>query len=110
MQIHELNTFSGTPTNTDYLAIDNGTKTSKIGAGNLGVTTQMTTAEATAGTSTASRVISPKVLHDYVAANGAVSDVQVNGTSVVSSGIANIQDSDFLSAETIAKWDAILGI
>ena len=109
MQIHELNTFSGTPTNTDYLAIDNGTKTSKIGAGNLGVTTQMTAAEAAAGTSTASRVISPKVLHDYVT-SGAVSDVQVNGTSVLSGGIANIQDSDFLSAATIAKWDAIIGI
>ena len=109
MQIHDLNTFSGTPTNTDYLAIDNGTKTSKIGAGNLGVQTQMTAAEAAAGTSTASRVISPKVLHDYVA-SGAVSDVQVNGTSVLSGGIANIQDSDFLSAATIAKWDAILGI
>ena len=69
----------------------------------------LTAAEAAAGTSTASRVISPKVLHDYVT-SGAVSDVQVNGTSVLSGGIANIQDSDFLSAATIAKWDAILGI
>ena len=30
MQIHELNTFSGTPGDGDYLAIDNGTKTAKI--------------------------------------------------------------------------------
>lgn len=30
MQIHELNTFSGTPGDGDYLAIDNGTETAKI--------------------------------------------------------------------------------
>lgn len=109
MQIHELSTFSGTPSNTDYLAIDDGLHTLKIGAGNLGVTTEMTLAEATAGTITAARVITPKVLHDYVTTTG-VTDVQVNGTSVTSSGVANIQDSDFLSAATIAKWDAILGL
>lgn len=105
MQIHELSTFSGTPSNTDYLAIDDGLHTLKIGAGNLGVTTEMTLAEATAGTSTAARVITPKVLHDF-----AVHDVQVNSASVVTNGVANIQDSDFLSAATIAKWDAILGL
>ena len=66
MQIHELNNFSGTPGATDYLAIDDGNETSKIPAGSLGVTTQLTAAEAEAGTVTASRVISPKVLHDYV--------------------------------------------
>lgn len=67
MQIHELNTFSGTPTSSDYLAIDNSTTTTKIGATGLGVQTAMTTTEATTGTSTAKRVITPKVLHDYVA-------------------------------------------
>lgn len=30
MQIHELNTFTGTPSADDYLAIDDGTETSKI--------------------------------------------------------------------------------
>ena len=66
MQIHELNTFVGTPGAGDYLAIDNGSETNKVEADNLGVTTKMTQAEAEAGTSTASRVITPKVLHDYV--------------------------------------------
>lgn len=66
MQIHELNNFAGTPTSSDYLAIDNSTTTTKIGATSLGVQTQMTVAEATTGTSTSSRVITPKVLHDYV--------------------------------------------
>lgn len=65
MQIHELNNFAGTPTSSDYLAIDNSTTTTKIGATGLGIQTQMTTAEATTGTSTSSRVITPKVLHDY---------------------------------------------
>ena len=105
MQIHELNTFSGTPTSSDYLAIDNSTTTTKIGATGLGVQTAMTTTEATTGTSTSPRVITPKVLHDF-----AVHDVQFDGTSVVTSGVADIQSSDFLSAATIAKWDAILGL
>lgn len=105
MQIHELGNFAGTPSNTDYLAIDNSTTTTKIGATGLGIQTQMTVAEATTGTSTSSRVITPKVLHDF-----AVHDVQLDGNSVVTSGVADIQSSDFLSAATIAKWDTILGI
>lgn len=32
MQIHELNTFSGTPGNMDYIAIDNGFDTAKMSA------------------------------------------------------------------------------
>ena len=35
MQIHELNTFSGTPGNNNYLAIDDGTDTGKISGTNL---------------------------------------------------------------------------
>ena len=66
MQIHELNNFAGTPTSTDYLAIDNSTTTTKIGATGLGIQTKMTVSEAETGTSTGSRIITPKVLHDYV--------------------------------------------
>ncbi len=65
MQIHELQTFTGQAGSSDYLAIDNGTLTKKISADNLGVTTQMTQAEAEAGTVTDPRVVSPKVLQDY---------------------------------------------
>lgn len=61
MQIHELNTFVGTPSATDYLAIDDGTETNKVPATALGVSTQMTQAEAEAGTVTAPRVVSPSV-------------------------------------------------
>ncbi len=35
MEIHELNTFSGTPGNNNYLAIDDGTDTGKISGTNL---------------------------------------------------------------------------
>jgi hypothetical protein len=61
MQIHELNTFLGTPSGTDYLAIDDGSETRKVPATALGVSTQMTQAEAEAGTATDPRVISPSV-------------------------------------------------
>lgn len=61
MQIHELNTFVGTPSATDYLAIDDGTETNKVPATALGVSTPMTQAEAEAGTLTDPRVISPSV-------------------------------------------------
>ena len=79
MQIHELNSFAGTPGASDYLAIDDGSETMKIGASNVGITTNMTQAEAEAGTSTAPRVITPKVLHDYVTgeATDAAETVQV---------------------------------
>lgn len=61
MQIHELNTFVGTPSATDYLAIDDGTETNKVPATALGVSTQMTQAEAEVGTVTDPRVVSPSV-------------------------------------------------
>lgn len=61
MQIHELNTFSGTPSQTDYLAIDDGSETTKVPATSLGVSTEMTRAEAEAGAVTDPRVISPAV-------------------------------------------------
>lgn len=66
MQIHELNTFSGTPSQTDYLAIDDGTETNKVPATALGVSTQMTQAEATGGTVTDPRVITPAVFKSSV--------------------------------------------
>lgn len=61
MLIHELDSFSGTPTNTDYLVIDDGTETKKIPAPNVGspVPDAMTQSEAQNGTNTNSRVISP---------------------------------------------------
>lgn len=77
MQIHELTEFQGMPSSGDFLAIDDGERTQKIEAENLGVTTAMTTAEAEAGTSTAKRVMTPKMFHDYVEDNTAKGFVEL---------------------------------
>ena len=66
MQIHELDTYIGTPSETDFMAVDDGTETFKIPLPNVGVSTQMTIAEAEAGTETAPRVITPAVLNSFV--------------------------------------------
>ncbi len=66
MQFHELNTFSGSVSPSTYLAIDDGTETQKIGADSVGVTTAMTTSEASSGTSTSKRVITPVVFKSAV--------------------------------------------
>lgn len=98
MQIHELNTFQGDPSASDYLAIDDGSDTSKIPATKLGVTAQMTQEEAEAGTSTASRVITPKVLHDSIEAiAGAGGGVLVLTNTSFSSLPITITNSDITS-------------
>lgn len=66
MQIHELDTYIGTPSETDYMAVDDGTETFKIPLPNVGVSTQMTLAEAEEGTETAPRVITPAVFKNSV--------------------------------------------
>lgn len=78
MQIHELDTYIGTPSETDYMAVDDGTETFKIPLPNVGVSTQMTIAEAEAGTETAPRVITPAVLNSFVE-----SEVNVMPTLVI---------------------------
>lgn len=65
MQIHELNSFQGTPGSGDYLAIDDGTETMKVPA--TGVYPAMTQAEAEAGTVTAPRVIAPNIFKAAIA-------------------------------------------
>ena len=68
MQIHELNTYIGTLSETDFMAVDDGTETFKIPLPKVvGVSTQMTLAEAVAGESTEPRVITPAVLNSFVA-------------------------------------------
>lgn len=69
MQIHELNTFEGAPSATDYLVIDDGEETMKVPSTLVGTDTTydaMTQAEAEAGAVTATRVISPAVLNSFV--------------------------------------------
>ena len=81
MQIHELNSFVGTPSATDYLAIDDGTETNKVPATALGVSTQMTQAEAVAGTETSARVVAPSIFKTAVQAiASAITNVFVSMT------------------------------
>ena len=100
MQIHELNTFTGTPGQTDYLAIDSGQETCKIPAGDLGVSTQMTKAEAIAGTETASRVVQPSVFKEAVAA---LTNVLVVTVSSFSSLPKTVTNSDITSDMVVLK-------
>lgn len=69
MQIHELETFSGTIPDNTYLAIDDGTETMKVLVDDVGVSTEMTVAEAETGTSEEPRVITPAVLSSYATGN-----------------------------------------
>lgn len=84
MQIHELNTFSGTPSSSDYLIIDNGTDTSKIPATAVGTDTTYPTAtqaQITAGTSTTPSVVTPKLLHDFMLAIYPVGSIYMSVSS-----------------------------
>lgn len=67
VQIHELNNHVGGISESEYLAIDDGTNTTKIPATAVGITTEMTLAEAEAGAESEPRVISPAVLKSFVA-------------------------------------------
>lgn len=81
MQIHELNSYSGTPSDSTYLAIDDGSETSKIGADSVGITTAMTQSEAIAATSTSKRVITPAVLGTLIKKMHPVGSMFVTSTN-----------------------------
>lgn len=68
MQIHELNSYVGTPGSSDYLAVDDGSETKRVAADILGVQTEMTQAEAEAGTATGKRLVTPAVFKSAVVA------------------------------------------
>lgn len=81
MQIHELPLLPGAPTSSDFIPVDDGAITYKTPADGLGITTQMTTAEATTGTETSPRVITPAVF------NEAVDEITDNGISAATKAI-----------------------
>lgn len=107
MQIHELNTFTGTPGAADYLAIDSGQETCKIAAGELGVSTQMTKAEAVAGQVTESRVVQPSVFKEAVdelaTAQAAEIKVLVVSVSSFSSLPKTVTNSNITSDMVVLK-------
>lgn len=103
MQIHELNTFSGTPSSSDYLIIDNGTDTAKVPATAVGTDTKYPTAtqaQITAGKSKTPSVVTPAIFNS--ATKAIVTQSYVEGL---------LEDGDsLLSASTITLWKVILGI
>ena len=114
MQIHELPTFTGTPGASDYFAVDDGSITSKVAGSDMVNPDAMTVAEATTGTSTAERVVTPKVVHDYVTEDTTHITSATKSSWASATGndgsIDDIADWLCLSSATIAKWDAILGL
>lgn len=88
MQIHELDTYTGTPSDSDFLAVDDGTETFKVPMTSVGVSQEMTSAEAEAGTETAPRVISPAVLNSFVAKESALV-VEVSSFSSLPQTVTN---------------------
>ena len=92
MQIHELDTYIGTPSDSDFLAVDDGTETTKIPITDVGITTEMTQAEAETGTETAPRVVSPAVLNSFVTAQG---------ESILASVADLFVVEDFISADNL---------
>ena len=109
MQIHELNTYIGTLSETDFMAVDDGTETFKIPLLNVvGVSTQMTLAEAEAGTETAPRVISPAVLNSFVESKANVMPTLVIEVESFSSLPQTITNANITSDMVVVN--SVLGI
>lgn len=107
MQIHELNSFTGTPDSSDYLVIDDGTETMKLAANSVYKT--MTQAEATAGAVTATRVIAPSIFKSAVLAIArTISDTWVSITDMKcnldTSAASGTVDGDLYAAIVALGW------
>lgn len=107
MQIHELDTYIGTPSETDFMAVDDGTETFKIPLPNVGVSTEMTIAEAEAGTGTAPRVITPAVLNSFVTGKANVMPTLVVDVESFSSLPQTVVNESITSDMVVVK--SILG-
>lgn len=117
MQIHELNSFVGSPTSTDYLAIDDGTETTKISLKDSvdeiieDDLPSMTQAEAEAGTVSASRVVAPSVFKASVLAIArTISDTWVDITTprvnLDTTAAAGTVDGDLYAEITALGWQS----
>lgn len=117
MQIHELETFAGTPSATDYIAVDDGTETMKIPATSVGAQySAMTPAQAEAGTDTDAKVISPAVLKSSIEAlapTQTASDVPAEfGTTTTVQSALDALGYDYVVSESASngwywrKWNS----
>ena len=117
MQIHELNSFTGSPTSTDYLAIDDGTETTKISLKDSvdGIIADdlpsMTQAEAESGIVTTKRVIAPSVFKASILAIArTISDTWVDITTprvnLDTTAATGTVDGDLYAAITALGWES----
>ena len=114
MQIHELNSFTGTPSVSDYLVIDDGTETMKVPSTLVGTDTTydaMTQAEATAGTVNTTRVIAPSIFKSAVLAIArTISDTWVSITDMKcnlnTSAASGTVDGDLYAAIVALGWQS----
>lgn len=74
MQIHELSTFSGTPGDDDYLAIDDGTVTNKISAGAIVNSVRVLTVSISSFSSLPRTVSNSAITSDMVVVNYVLSN------------------------------------
>lgn len=83
---------------TDDAAVSAGTGVSVNATGgetivSLDSSYGLTTSDITTGTDTTNKLVSAKTIADVLGTAGSITDVQVDSTSVVSSGVANIKTS-----------------
>ena len=69
MQIHELDTYIGTPSETDFLAVDDGTETMKIPITNVGVEMTLLVVEVASFSSLPQTVTNENITEDMVVVN-----------------------------------------
>ena len=106
MQIHELNTYAETPDDSTYLALDNGSETSKVPA--TDIYPAMTQSQITSGVNTVKRVLTAAVLKPaIIAVAKTITDKWVDMTTPnvnLDTSAASGDDYDLTQALTSLGW------
>lgn len=106
MQIHELNTYDGTPDDSTYLALDDGSETSKVPA--TDIYPAMTQSQIMSGVNTVKRVLTAAVLKPaIIAVAKTITDKWVDMTTPkinLDTSAASGDDYDLTQALTSLGW------
>lgn len=106
MQIHELNTYDGTPDDSTYLALDDGSETSKVPA--TDIYPAMTQSQITSGVNTVKRVLTAAVLKPaIIAVAKTITNKWVDMTTpkiYLDTSAASGDDYDLTQALTSLGW------
>lgn len=106
MQIHELNTYTGTPGEGDWLAIDNGSETRKVEANSLGEELKALVLSVSSFSSLPKTVTNSKITSDMVvlkAELGTPSAQTADWTVTTSNGSLQITGTNAISGSTTLK-------